>query len=99
MYTSPTLTNANIKSIIINTLRKKCYWINRISFQKYVDHRFKSICYRICNIFIGSCSIFLWIQSIHAFDSIAFFSQCTIIKKEIFKKEILRYNFKETQNF
>ena len=31
------------------------------------NHGFKSICYRISNIFIGSCSIFLWINSIHAF--------------------------------
>ena len=27
--------------------------------QKHVYHGFKSICYRISNIFIGSCSIFL----------------------------------------
>ena len=49
------------------TLGKKCYWIKSISFQKHVYHGFKSICYRISNIFIGSCSIFLWINSIHAF--------------------------------
>ena len=35
--------------------------------QKHVYHGFKAICYRISNIFIGSCSIFLWINSIHAF--------------------------------
>ena len=60
----------------LGTLRKKCYWIKSISFQKHVYDGFKSICYRISNIFIGSCSIFLWINGIHAFDSIAFFSQC-----------------------
>ena len=49
------------------TLRKECYWIKRISFQKRVYHGFKPICYRISNIFIGSCSIFLCINSIHAF--------------------------------
>ena len=49
------------------TLRKRCYWIKSISFQKHVYHGFKSICYRISNIFIGSCNIFLWINSIHAF--------------------------------
>ena len=48
---------------------------------KYLHHEFKSIWYRIGNIFIGSCSIFLWINSLHAFSrnaigSIAFFSQC-----------------------
>ena len=37
------------------------------SFQRHVYHGFKSICYRISNIFIGSCSIFLWNHSIHAF--------------------------------
>ena len=52
---------------VLNTLIKKFYWINRISFQKHVYHGFKSICRRISNIFIGSCSIFLWIHSIHAF--------------------------------
>ena len=35
--------------------------------QKQVYRGFKSICYRIGNIFIGSCSIFLRIHSIHAF--------------------------------
>ena len=55
-----------------STLRKKCYWINSISFQKHVYHGFKSICYRISNIFIGSCSIFLWIHSIHAFEKKCF---------------------------
>ena len=49
------------------TLRKKCYWIKRIFFQKHVYHGFESICYRISNIFISSCSIFLWINSTHAF--------------------------------
>ena len=49
------------------TLRKKCYWIKSISFQKHVYHGFKSICYRISNMFIASCSIFLWINSVHAF--------------------------------
>ena len=49
------------------TLRKTSYWIKSISFQKHVYHGFKSICYRISNIFIGSCIIFLWINSIHAF--------------------------------
>ena len=48
-------------------MRKKCYWIKSISFQKHVYHGFKSICYRISNILIGSYSIFLWINSIHAF--------------------------------
>ena len=51
----------------IVTLRKKCFRIKSISFQKHVYHWFKSICYRISYIFIGSCSIFLWINSIHAF--------------------------------
>ena len=51
----------------IYTLRKKCYWIKSISFQKHVYHGFKSICYRISNIFIDSCSIFLWINSMHVF--------------------------------
>ena len=46
---------------------KKCYWIKSIYFQQHVYHGFKSICYRISYIFIGSCSIFLWINSIHAF--------------------------------
>ena len=51
-------------------------------FQKHVYHGFKSICYRISNIFIGSCSIFLWINSINAFGkkcfwfNIIFFSVC-----------------------
>ena len=66
------------------TLRKKCYWINSISFQKHVYHGFKSICYRINNIFIGSCSIFLWIHSIRAFGkkcfwfNSIFFSVCRL---------------------
>ena len=62
-----TLPALMTKTMSITTLRKKCYWIKRISFQKNVYHGFKSICYRISNIFIGSCSIFLWINSIHAF--------------------------------
>ena len=37
------------------------FWLIQI---KKVHHGFKSICYRISNIFIGSCSIFLWINSI-----------------------------------
>ena len=70
--------------IVIHTLRKKCYWIKSISNQKHVYHGFKSICYRISNIFIGSCSIFLWINSIHAFGNKCFwfnsiFSQCIYI--------------------
>ena len=56
-----------LRFVNIITLRKKCYWIKNISYQKHVYHGFKSICYRISNIFIGSCSIFLWINSIHAF--------------------------------
>ena len=51
----------------LDTLRKKCYWIKSISSQKQVYHGFKSICYRISNIFMGSCSKFLWINSINAF--------------------------------
>ena len=51
---------------------KKCYWIKSISFQKHVYHGFKSICYRISNIFIGSCNIFLWINSVHAFEKKCF---------------------------
>ena len=54
----------NVNYLFIGTLRKKCYWIESISFKKHVYHGFKSICYRISNIFIGSCSIFLWINSI-----------------------------------
>ena len=49
------------------TLRKKCYWIKSISFQKHVYHGLKSICYRISKIFVGSCSIFLWNNIIHAY--------------------------------
>ena len=50
------------------TMIKKCNWINNISAKStYVYHGYKSICYRNSNIFIGSCSIFLWINSIHAF--------------------------------
>ena len=51
--------------------------------QKHAYHGFKSICYRISNIFIGSCSIFLWINIVYmllernAIDSIAYFSQCS----------------------
>ena len=60
------------------------HWEKMLLNQKHVYHGFKSICYRISNIFIGSCSIFLWIHSIHAFDSIAFFSQCNI--KKTFRK-------------
>ena len=49
-------------------LRKKCYWIKSISFQKHVYHGFKSICYRISNIFIGLVVYFYeLIYSIHAF--------------------------------
>ena len=40
--------------------------------QKHAYHGFKSICYRISNIFIGSCSIFLWINSMHAFGKKSF---------------------------
>ena len=29
----------------LHTLRKKCFWIKSISFQKHVYHGFKSICY------------------------------------------------------
>ena len=52
-----------------------------------------SICYRICSIFIGSYSIFLKINNIHAIgrnviDSIAFFLS-------LIKREILPINFEE----
>ena len=71
----PTYRNRNFNIIyfvkkhlfIYTCTEKKCYWIKGISFQKHVYHGFKSICYIISNIFIGSCSIFLWINSIHAF--------------------------------
>ena len=53
-------------------LRKKCYWTNSISFQRHVYNGFKSICYVISNIFIGSCSIFLRIHNIHAFGKTCF---------------------------
>ena len=56
-----------MRSITSDALRKKCYWIKSISFKKHVYRGFKSICYRISNIFTGSCSISLWINSIHAF--------------------------------
>ena len=61
------MLNTKVFRIKKTALRKKCYWIKSISFQKHVYHGFKSICLRISNIFIGSCSIFLWINSIHDF--------------------------------
>ena len=73
---------------------KKFYWIKSIFFQKHVYHGFKSICYRIINIFIGSCSVFLWIHSIHAFDSIAFFSQCRLASVGFLREPMNIYNRK-----
>ena len=71
-----------------STLRKKCYWIKNIFFQKHVYHGFKSICYRIGNIFIGLVGYFYelivyMLLEKNAFDSIAFFSQCSNIFKKI----------------
>ena len=49
--------------------------------QKHVYHGFKSICYRISNIFIGlvvyfyELIVYILLER-NAFDSIAFFSQC-----------------------
>ena len=65
--------------------------------QKHVYHEFKSICYRISNIFIGSCSIFLWINSIHAFGKKCYwfnsiFSQC------VFPEKIIAKNVKEIES-
>ena len=60
-------------------VRKRCYWFKSVSFQNHVYHGLKSICHRSSNILIGSCSIFLWINSIHAFDSIALFLSVTPI--------------------
>ena len=70
------------------TLRKNCYWIKSISFQKHVCHGFKSICYRISNIFIGLVVYFYELIACmllkrNAFDSIAFFSQCRFMWKSL----------------
>ena len=70
-----------MESLLPITLRKTCYWFNSISFQKHVYHGFKSICYRISNIFIGLVVYFYelivyMLLERNVFDSIAFFSQC-----------------------
>ena len=80
-----------------STLRKKCYWIKSISFQKHVYHGFKSICCRISNIFIGLevyfyelivCMLFgkkcFWFNSI-------FFSVPTILLYYIYIKYFWRF--------
>ena len=64
-------------------LRKKCYWIKSISFQKHVYQGLKSIFYRISNIFIGLVVYFYelivcMLLERNAFDLIAFVSQCII---------------------
>ena len=81
---------------ILNTLRfhvrtyteKKMLLNQKHSFQKHVYHGFKSIRYRISNIFIGSCSfyelIIYMLLERNAIYSIAFFSQCN--KVILFKK-------------
>ena len=66
-----------------------CGWIKSISFQKHVHHGFKTICYRISNIFIALVVysyelIVCMLLERNAFESIAFFSQCTIMASYIF---------------
>ena len=59
MHSERNLISLSIDFFLECALRKKCNWIKSISFQKHVYHGFKSICYRISNIFIDSWSIFL----------------------------------------
>ena len=74
-------------------LRKKCYWIKSISFQKHVYHGFKSICYRISNILIGCCSIFLWINSIHAFGKKCFWFNSIFFSVHVSTMRLRRHLF------
>ena len=80
----------NLIQKFVTTLRKKCYWIKRISFQKHVYPGFKSICYRISNIFIGSCSIFLWINSINAFGKKCFWFNSILFSVHVRNKNWTR---------
>ena len=76
-------------AVLLHWEKKKYYWIKSISVQKHVYHRFKSICYRISNIFIGLVVHFYelivcMLLERNAFDSIAFYSQCDFIKNFVF---------------
>ena len=69
------------------TLRKKCYWIKSISFQKHVYHGFKSISYRFSNI----CT-YLLVLVVYFYELIANWEKNAIDSKAFLSKRMHTIN-------